>query len=192
MVEVELVQTPIGSARPVDERDIEATLIAAARLGDRAAFSRLYEMYGGVVHGVLLAYVDHADADDLTQEVFLRAMGRLHSLRDSGKLGRWLVAMARNKARDLLRMRKRAAAHARRAARSTVGGGGVGLEASEVMDVIRALPAAYGETLVLRLVEGMTGPQIALRMGRTHGSVRVNLSKGMKMLREKLDTEDKL
>lgn len=188
MVGVELKQT--RPARPADERDDEAALIAAARDGDRAAFSRLYEMYGGVVHGVLLAHVDHADADDLTQEVFLRAMGRLGSLRDSGKFGQWLAAMARNKAKDFLRGRQRAAAHCVNAARLPVASEGVGLEVGQVMEAIRGLPDAYRETLVLRLVEGMTGPQIALRMGMTHGSVRVNLSKGMKMLRERLGAED--
>ena len=44
-----------------------------------------------------------------------------------------------------------------------------------------------GETLVLRLVEGMTGPEIAERTGLTAASVRVNLHRGMKMLREQLE-----
>jgi RNA polymerase sigma-70 factor (ECF subfamily) len=44
--------------------------------------------------------------------------------------------------------------------------------------------------LVLRLVEGMTGPEIALRTGMTAGSVRVNLHRGMKMLRARLGAED--
>jgi RNA polymerase sigma-70 factor (ECF subfamily) len=48
------------------------------------------------------------------------------------------------------------------------------------------LPEAYRETLVLRLVEGMTGPEIAARTGLTAASVRVNLHRGMKQLREKL------
>ena len=41
----------------------------------------------------------------------------------------------------------------------------------------------FRETLVLRLVEGMTGPEIAERTGLTHGSVRVNLHRGMQLLR---------
>ena len=45
---------------------------------------------------------------------------------------------------------------------------------------------AYREPLILRLVEGMTGPEIAARTGLKHGSVRVNLCRGMQMLREKL------
>jgi DNA-directed RNA polymerase specialized sigma subunit, sigma24 homolog len=48
------------------------------------------------------------------------------------------------------------------------------------------LPDTYRETLILRLVEGMTGPEIAARTGLTHGSVRVNLHRGMQQLRELL------
>jgi RNA polymerase sigma-70 factor (ECF subfamily) len=60
------------------------------------------------------------------------------------------------------------------------------LEALAVLAAIRELPDAYRETLVLRLVEGMTGPEIAARTGLTAGSVRVNLHRGMKQLRERL------
>mgnify|MGYP003694694447 CR=1 FL=1 len=59
-------------------------------------------------------------------------------------------------------------------------------EALAVLGVIQTLPEAYRETLVLRLVEGMTGPEIAARTGLTAASVRVNLHRGMKQLRERL------
>jgi len=59
-------------------------------------------------------------------------------------------------------------------------------KANEILELIRDLPEAYRETLVLRLVEGMTGPEIAERTGLTPASVRVNLHRGMKQLREKL------
>ena len=65
----------------------------------------------------------------------------------------------------------------------------VGEEARRVLGAIVGLPEAYQETLVLRLVEGLTGPQIAASLGMTHGSVRVNLCKGMEMLRAKLGVE---
>jgi RNA polymerase sigma-70 factor (ECF subfamily) len=61
-----------------------------------------------------------------------------------------------------------------------------GAEAAEALEIIRALPEAYRETLVLRLVEGMTGPEIAARTGLQPASVRVNLHRGMKLLRERL------
>jgi len=59
-------------------------------------------------------------------------------------------------------------------------------EALAILDVIRSLPDAYRETLVLRLVEGFTGPEIAERTGLTPASVRVNLHRGMALLRAKL------
>ena len=70
-------------------------------------------------------------------------------------------------------------------------GGGTNVEAGEILDVIRTLPIAYKETLVLRLVEGMTGPEIAGLTGLTPESVRVNLHRGMRMLRQKLGIEVK-
>ncbi len=64
-------------------------------------------------------------------------------------------------------------------------------EAAVILAVVRTLPDAYREPLILRLVEGLTGPEIAARTGLTHGSVRVNLCRGMQMLREKLDETPK-
>ena len=48
---------------------------------------------------------------------------------------------------------------------------------------------AYRVTLILRLVEGFTGPEIAAQTGLTEGSVRVNLHRGMKQLRERLNQQ---
>ena len=59
----------------------------------------------------------------------------------------------------------------------------------EVLAALRELPHAYRETLVLRLVEGMTGPEIAEKTGLQPGSVRVNLHRGMKLLRRRLGVE---
>ncbi len=55
-----------------------------------------------------------------------------------------------------------------------------------ILEVVMSLSETYRETLILRLVEGMTGPEIAARTGMTNGSVRVNLHRGMEQLRAKL------
>ena len=65
-------------------------------------------------------------------------------------------------------------------------GHGASAESFAAMDAIRNLPEAYRETLTMRLVEGMTGPEIARQTGLTPDSVRVNLCRGMKLLREAL------
>jgi RNA polymerase sigma-70 factor, ECF subfamily len=64
-------------------------------------------------------------------------------------------------------------------------------EAKEVLKIIRSLPESYRETLVLRLVEGMTGNEISEQTGLTPESVRVNLYRGMQLLREKLGINEK-
>jgi RNA polymerase sigma-70 factor (ECF subfamily) len=63
-------------------------------------------------------------------------------------------------------------------------------EAAQALAAIRALPEAYRDTLMLRLVEGMSGAEIAERTGLTAGSVRVNLHRGMQLLRDALGGGD--
>ncbi len=162
----------------------DASLVRAARDGDRAAFGRLYDRYAPMVHGILLARVPHPEVDDLVQDVFLLALRRLHTLRDTAAFGGWLAMIARNRATDYHRRRPEVVALPENA------GDGVAAEsqpeAVAIFKAIRTLPEAYRETLILRLVEGMTGPEIAARTGLTPGSVRVNLHRGLQQLREKL------
>lgn len=160
----------------------DARLVAAARDGDRAAFGELYERYGRMVHGILLARVPRADAEDLVQEAFLLAWRRLGSLRDTAAFGPWLAAIARNRAADYHRRGRPTLELADELPGAPHPEG----EAMTVLSAIRALPPAYRETLLLRLVEGMTGPEIAERTGLTAASVRVNLHRGIKLLRERL------
>jgi RNA polymerase sigma-70 factor (ECF subfamily) len=167
---------------PVAETSPHASLVEAARDGDQRAFGQLYNLYGPMVHGILLARVPWGEVDDLVQDVFLLAFRRLGSLRDCAAFGAWLAMITRNRAMDFHRRSREMAELpedlARAESRET--------EAREVLALIRSLPEAYRETLVLRLVEGMTGPEIAERTNLTPASVRVNLHRGMKLLREKL------
>jgi RNA polymerase sigma-70 factor, ECF subfamily len=160
----------------------DAQLVQAARGGDRAAFGKLYERYGRMVHGVLLAHVPYAEVDDLLQDVFLIALRRLDSLREPTAFAGWLLVIARNRANDFHR-RPRAVEEMRD---SVDDADRDQEEARAALAAIQSLPEAYRETLSLRLVEGMSGPEIAARTGLTTASVRVNLHRGMKQLREKL------
>ncbi|HKR12006.1 MAG TPA: sigma-70 family RNA polymerase sigma factor [Pyrinomonadaceae bacterium] len=164
------------------ETPIEVVLVTAALAGDRDGFGQLYARYAALVHGILLARVPRAEVDDLVQDIFLHAFKKLHTLRDRAAFGPWIAMIARNRAVDF-----------HRRSRDTVeitdevrGSDTSDSRANEILELIRNLPDAYRETLVLRLVEGMTGPEIAARTGLTPASVRVNLHRGMKLLREKL------
>ena len=138
-----------------------------------------------MLHGILLSRLSPSDADDLVQEVFVCALGRLGQLRDPERFPGWLISIARNRANDFVRGTKRwvKLPNEMPAAESV----SVQLRVTRVMQIIRSMPEAYRETLTLRLVEGMTGPEIAVRTGLSPDSVRVNLHRGLKTLRERLE-----
>jgi RNA polymerase sigma-70 factor, ECF subfamily len=175
---------------PLTEPREEDSLVSAARDGDRAAFGRLYDRYARMVHGILLARVPPREVDDLVQEVFLKALRQLHALRDISRFGPWLGTITRNRANDYFRKSipdaKVTEPVSENQAESRTTNHAAEHEAALILAVVRALPESYREPLILRLVEGMTGPEIAARTGLTHGSVRVNLYRGMQLLREKL------
>lgn len=136
-----------------------------------------------MVHGILLARVPRHEADDLVQDVFLQAMTRLESLREDDAFGGWIAMIARNRVIDFLRRRRETEELPEHlVARADTSGA----EVEQALAAIRALPEAYKETLAMRLVEGMTGAEIAEKTGLTPASVRVNLHRGMKLLRAKL------
>jgi RNA polymerase sigma-70 factor (ECF subfamily) len=147
-------------------------------------FNELYKSYGPLVHGVLLAKLPVDEVQDVLQEVFLAAYKSLHSLRDKNATGAWLIKIARNHIADFYR-RSRQTEELSETFESRDGGHS---NAQEILRTIRSMADPYRETLILRLVEGMTGEEIAKCTGLTPDSVRVNLHRGMKKLREKLGT----
>lgn len=166
----------------------EAMVVAAVVAGNHDQFAQLYDLYAPLVHGILLARVPRTEVADLVQDIFLHALRKLPTLRDRAAFGPWIAMIARNRAMDFHRQ-SRETVEVTEDLRSTDSSGA---KAREMLDIIRALPDAYRETLVLRLVEGMTGPEIATRTGLTPASVRVNLHRGMKLLREKLGFKEAL
>ncbi|MCO4748166.1 MAG: sigma-70 family RNA polymerase sigma factor [Proteobacteria bacterium] len=160
-------------------------LACAAASGERAAFDALYQRHCRVVHGILVARLPWPLAEEAVQEVFLTAWQKLGGLRDPDRVGPWLCQLARNRAVDLLRKRRETEPLPDvlpDRPRPTA-------EAQLILRHLADLPETYAETLSLRLIEGFTGPEIAERTGMTHGSVRVNLTRGMKLLRERLTPE---
>jgi RNA polymerase sigma-70 factor (ECF subfamily) len=162
-----------------------AALVHAAQGGDRAAFGVLYERFARLVHGVLLGGAQREDVPDLLQEVFLRALRQLHTLREPAAFAGWIATLARNEAR----MHHRSARPTEELSDQVAGPAPVSAAAMEMDDVLRALralPERYREPLTLRLVEQMGGEEIARTLGLTHGTVRVYLHHGIRLLREQL------
>lgn len=163
-------------------------LLDSVRRGNQEDFARLYKQYAPMVHGILLSRVPYSEVADLVQDVFLTAYRQLNSLRDDNAFGGWLATIARNRANDY----HRRGMDSEELNETHAGSTKSETDAVEVLMILRSLPEAYRETMVLRFVEGMTGPEIAERTGLTPDSVRVNLHRGTKMLREKLGLEKRV
>ncbi len=172
----------LSALTPSDPSRAHRTISAAAA-GDRDAFARLYADYFRMVHAILLGRVPRRDVDDLVQDVFLTVFTRLKGLRDPAAFGGWLATIARNRATDHLRQTREQV----ELPEEMPGGEPIPADTFAVLGAVRHLPDAYRETLLMRLVEGMSGAEIAERTGLTPGSVRVNLHRGMTLLREKLE-----
>jgi len=181
--EMLLMTGAFRSPEPIEE-PIEVTLVRDVLAGETDQYARLYDMYAPLVHGVLLARVPRHEVDDLVQDIFLHALRKLHTLREAKSFGPWIAMIARNRAMDHHRSSRETVEVTEQIAVAKT----PNKSAGEVLDLIRGLPEAYRETLVLRFVEGMTGPEIASRTGLTPGSVRVNLHRGVKLLRARMGT----
>ena len=158
--------------------------VASSRGGCQLACTQLYRRFLPLVHGLLLARFRPAIADELTQECFVLAFKRLAQLREPAQFGDWIASIARHlrgpdRAHELAMdehfdLRDEHADPARYA------------EAAQILAAIRGLPEAYAETLALRLIEGLSGAEIAQLTGLTPESVRVNLHRGMHKLRAQI------
>lgn len=180
-----LSQHPRASSPEERIRAVWVSWVAAARKGDHEAFKALHAHFGKLVHAIIISRVPARDAADLVQDVFLVVFQKLSQLEDDAAFPGWLTQLARNRAsrhqRDArdeepLEDEPQLAAPDRSAAP----------DAKKILAALHSLPEAYAETLAMRLIEGMTGPEIAERTGLTPGSVRVNLHRGMEKLRQKL------
>lgn len=161
-----------------------AEWVLAARQGASWAFERLYRRHLPLVHGILLGRCRAARAEELAQECFALAFAQLTQLREAHKFAGWVAQIARRLAAaeriapeqgaewDALPDPAQSPEHA--------------AESARVLQALRRLPEAYRETLILRLVEGLSGPEIAALTGLRPGSVRVNLHRGMARLRAQL------
>lgn len=173
----------LAHGRGVEQRDATvAELVVAVQRGSRPAFNGLYERFHGVVHAVVLARVHAGDANDVVQDVFADVWSKLGALREPAAFPGWILTMARNRACDAARRRRPISDDKADLAIAPPPTS----EAAAALRAIRALPETYRETLIMRLVEGLTGPEIAERTGMTPDSVRVHLHRGIKLLRERL------
>ncbi|MFJ8633049.1 RNA polymerase sigma factor [Streptomyces sp. NPDC093568] len=176
--------------------DLEPDLVARARRGDREAFADLYHQHYRMVYGFLLVRTHNRHlAEDLTQEVFTRALRHIDAFTWQGTaFAAWLTTIAKNLYLDELgRGRTRWETlvaefdHPGEAGRDTEAFALRALEAVETHQTVRAalhtLNAQQRHCVELRFLDELTPQETALAMGRSVGAVKTLTYRALRKLR---------
>jgi RNA polymerase sigma-70 factor (ECF subfamily) len=179
----------------VDDTDQAVTeLVEGARGGDSRAFEKLYRMHAGRIHALCLRLTgDPAQAESLTQDVFVRVWRKLDSFRAEGPFAAWLRRLAVNVVLENRRSAKREAAWLAPdgEARLQAGAGSTMARPDRIMDLERAvarLPEGARTAFVLHDVEGYRHREIAAITGLAVGTIKAQLHRARKLLRTALET----
>ena len=174
--------------------DDDSTLVDLARTGDRGAFGKLYLRHRDRIHALLwrLAGGDHALAEDLLQESFVRAWRKLDSFRGDARFGTWLHRLSVNVAlsdrRTRLRKAEKETGMDEAVERTATGARDVTMDKHmDLEQAIAKLPERARTVLVLFDVEGLTHAEIASATGMAEGSSKAQLHRARKLVREELD-----
>jgi RNA polymerase sigma-70 factor (ECF subfamily) len=172
-----------ASAEATDSDDVRA-----AAAGDRHAFQRLYQLHVGRVHGAVyrLAGYDHARAEDLTQDAFIRAWQKLPDFRHESAFGTWLYRLAVNVA--LMDIRARGADPVSMLDDDHLPDTGetpfCAAEREELERAVGLLPPRARAVLVLHDIEGWKHEEIGAELGMAVGTSKAQLHRARGLLRK--------
>jgi RNA polymerase sigma-70 factor (ECF subfamily) len=200
----------LGMVRgPVPEDDAmstDAALVDAVRAGDATAYRGLVEKYQGRVYNVIYGLVrNREDAQELTQETFVKAYRNLHGFRSDSRFYTWVYRIAMNLAIDFTRRRKRAPISGTdedigvRDSRGEIAdvhhidSPRKALERKQlhraIMDALDQLPEQQKQVILLREIEGLSYREIAEVLDLVEGTVMSRLFYARKKLQKVLEEE---
>ncbi|HEY7411139.1 MAG TPA: sigma-70 family RNA polymerase sigma factor [Vicinamibacteria bacterium] len=182
-----------GTSAPdvIATREDERAAVQAAQRGEREAFDRLVARYQRDIYRLCFRYVNnHEDANDMAQDVFLRAYKALGRFRGDSAFSTWLYRIAVNTCLNFKAARRppadelpetladRAPAVSTRVEQED--------EARRVREAVSRLPEKQRATLILKVYQDMTHEEVARVLGSTVGTVKANLFHALGNLRKAL------
>jgi RNA polymerase sigma factor (sigma-70 family) len=168
----------------------DASDVAAAASGDMRAFERVYRRHVARIHTTAARMLGAEEADDATQDVFVRAWQRLGQFRGDSAFGTWLFRLAIN---VMLSRREVVATRARRhvddenlvdTLSTPRGTPELGMDFEAAM---RRLPPGMRQIFVLHDIEGYKHDEIAAMLGIAQGTSKSQLHRVRMILRRYLD-----
>ena len=139
--------------------------------------------YGDMLYRLCLVMLrNSADAEDAVQETYIKYMLSSPPFNGDEHEKAWLITVAANKCRDMLRFRKRHAADSDDILRDRA----AETESRGVLEALLEVPEKYRIVLTLHYIEGYKVDEIAKMLGKTPSAVKMRLAKGRELLKEKL------
>ncbi len=177
---------------PNSDAQAERLLVDAAKAGDQAALSELYQTYFPRLYRYILARTGNSyDAEDLTEEVFMRVLQAIKRFEHrKAPFSAWLFRIAHN---AVISQRRKETARGRSSQLNdgmqvdTAGPEELAekhVALSEVMQAAKTLPDAQRQVISLRFAAGLTVAETARAMGKGEGNVKVIQHKAIAKLRE--------
>lgn len=144
------------------------------------------EEYGDMLYRICLVMLKNtADAEDAVQDTFIRYMQKAPAFSSDEHEKAWLIKVAANICKDMLRQRNRTA-ELDEAALNTLTAAD---EDSHILEALTQIPEKFRIVLTLHYIEGYKVNEIAEMIGKTSSAVKMRLAKGRKLLEEKYRKE---
>lgn len=196
--------TQVSSARPA----VETEFLERLKDGDAQAFDTLVVRYSADVYAFLIRLTeDVEEAQDLTQETFLRALKSVKNFRGDADLKTWLFRIAINESRNRFRWWKRRKSNVtisldaenpltETPMSETLTSKSAANPETETLrrerekalrQALLELPENFREAVILRDIEGFTYEEIAVALEANVGTVKSRIARGREELRKKLN-----
>ncbi len=176
----------------------DAALVQAAKAGDAGAFGELYERYRDPIYRFCLARTGTAhDAEDLTADVFVKALQSLDRYQDRGlPFAAFLYRIARNAAIDRSRTLKQPLSVdgllVEPASKQNVESeAAFAVERSILLAALGKLKPEHRDVIVMRFIEGYAALEVAQLLGKTEGAIRTLQHRALERLRREFDGAEK-
>lgn len=178
----------------MDQQAEEAALVTQALRGDQQAYGQLMQRYAGAVFNLAYRMLGNAqDAEDASQEIFLRAYTRLDSFDRARRFSTWLLSIASNYCIDRLRRQRLSwltlddvAFTLPSSERGPESSALLGEERDAVQRALMRLPDNYRQVMVLRYWHDMSYDEIAQATGLTESTIKTRLFRARNMLADAL------
>jgi RNA polymerase sigma-70 factor, ECF subfamily len=182
----------------MDQR-ADAEIVARVLKGDKQAYALLIEAYKGPLFNLAFRMTgDYSDADDLTQETFIKAYQNLHQFDQEKKYFTWLYTIGINLIRNYLNKKERdrtrqAENHLLAGSHGNRGGEGDLVSAERLGKLeknMQKLSVDLREAIILKYHQELTFEEVAAVIGDTPGAVKMRIYRGLKQLKHLMDESD--